>query len=150
MLLPATAAAATAARTATTAAAALTLLRFVDAQRTTAHVLAVQGLDGTLCVGARHFDEAEAARTAGFTIVDQRDLLHRTVRFEQRANIMFSCGKRQVANIDFRHTDKLSLKKPRARSARTRTSQTLRGLVTNGLHPRRTVILTACRSWSQA
>ena len=31
------------------------------------------------CVGARHFHEAEAARTAGFTIVDQRNGLHGAV-----------------------------------------------------------------------
>jgi hypothetical protein len=83
--LPATAAtttAATATRTARTAATtaaaatattALTFLRFINTQWTTAHILTVQGLDGALCVSARHFHKAEATRTTRFAIVNQRD-----------------------------------------------------------------------------
>ena len=95
----------------TTAAAALALLRFIDAQRTATHVLAIQGLDRALCVCARHFDEAEAARAARFAIVDQRHGLHLPVLLEQRTDVLLSSGKRQISNVDFRHTDKLSLKK---------------------------------------
>ncbi len=105
-----TAATATAAgTTAATAAAALTFLCFIDAQRTTAHVLAIEGLDGALCFGARHFDEAEAARTAGFAIVDERHGLDGTVFFEQRTHILFCRGERQIANVDFRHKRTSSL-----------------------------------------
>jgi hypothetical protein len=144
-LLPATAttAAATAARTAATTAAttALTFLRFIDTQRTTTHVLAVQGLDGALRIGARHFDEAEAARTARFAIIDQRNGLHRTVLFEQRPNVLLGSGKWQIANVDFRHTDKLSLKKASSAIARIDERQ-LRGLVTNGLLPKMLQVLS--------
>jgi hypothetical protein len=112
-VLPATAttSATAAARAATTAAAAsaLTLLRFIDAQRPAPHVLPVQGLDGSLCVRARHFDEAEAAWAARLTIVDQRNRLHGAMLFEQRAHVVLGRRKREIANIDFRHNEQFSL-----------------------------------------
>lgn len=112
-LLPATAAttaaaaAATAARTtataATTAAATtLAFLRFVHAQRTTTHILPVEGLNGSLCVGTRHFHEAEATRTAGFTVVDQCNGFHGPMRLEQLAHLRFIRRERQVTYIEDR------------------------------------------------
>jgi hypothetical protein len=128
-LLPATAATTAATATATTAAgttataattattaATLALLRLIDAQRTAAHVLPIEGLDGALCVGTRHFHEAEATRTAGFTVVDQRNGLDGAMLFEQLADLRFIRRERQVSYIDLCHDDTVSLKKPRARS----------------------------------
>jgi hypothetical protein len=115
VLLPATAATTTTAATPTrtaaaaTTATALAFLRFIDTQRAPTHVLAVQGLDGALSIAARHFDEAEAARTAGFAIVDQRNGLHCTVLFEERPDVAFGSIERQIPNIDFRHKQQVSL-----------------------------------------
>jgi hypothetical protein len=58
---------------AATATAAGLVLGFVDLERATAEVLAVQRLHGLLGIGRRHFDEAETARTARLAIVHQRD-----------------------------------------------------------------------------
>jgi hypothetical protein len=66
--LPATLTATTAATT--TAAAAWLILGFVDFERSSAHVLAIEILDRTGRIGAWHFDESEAARASGFTIHD--------------------------------------------------------------------------------
>ena len=72
-----TAVAAAATRTATatrttaaaaTAAGAGTILRFIDAEGTTAHVEAVERLHGARGISLRHFDEAEAARPAGLAV----------------------------------------------------------------------------------
>ena len=129
-LLPATATTTTAAATATTAAratataaatttaatATLALLRLIHAQRTTTHVLPIEGLDGALCVSTRHFHEAEATRTAGFTVIDQRNGFHGSMRLEQLAHLRFVRRERQVTYIDLCHDDTVSLKKPRARS----------------------------------
>ena len=73
-------------RTTTAAATARLVLRLVDLERTTAHVLAVQALNGARRIGARHFHEAEAARTTGVAVHDQRYRLDRAVLREQRAN----------------------------------------------------------------
>jgi hypothetical protein len=115
--LPATAAATAAARSArttaaaatTAATAALTFLSFVNTQRTTAHILAVQGLDGALRIGARHLDKAKATRTTRFAIVNQRDGFNSAVLFEQLADLCFVSRKRQVTHIDFRHSNTVSL-----------------------------------------
>jgi hypothetical protein len=111
--LPAAAATATTTATArtaaTTAAAALAFLRFVDAKRSTSHILTVQGLNRTLCISTRHFNEPKAARTASFAIVDQRNRLHCAVLLEQLANLSFVCGERQVTYIDLRHNNTVSL-----------------------------------------
>jgi hypothetical protein len=90
-----TAATATATAGARTATAATTtasaFLRFIDAQWATAHVLAIERLDSALCVSTRHFDETEAARTTGFTVVDQRNRFHRAVLLEQRTHLSVVC-----------------------------------------------------------
>lgn len=112
VLLPATAATAAAtAGTAATAAATATLafLRFIDTERATTHILAVQGLDGALRIAARHLDEAEAAGTAGFAIVDQGHRLHGAVLLEECTDVGFGSAERQIPNIDFRHKSQVSL-----------------------------------------
>jgi hypothetical protein len=110
LLLPAattTAAATRTARTAVTTAAtaARTLLRFVYTERTTAHVFAIERLNCTSRIRTRHFDEAEAARTAGFAIVDQRHRFNGAVSSEQFTYLRFVSRERQVANIDLCHIE---------------------------------------------
>ena len=100
---------ATAARTTATTTGAGTILRFVDAQRTPAHGVAVQRLDRTGRIILRHFDEAEAARTTGITVNRQRHRLDGTMLREQRTNRRLVCRKRQIAYINFRHLWKHSL-----------------------------------------
>jgi hypothetical protein len=129
--LPAATAAATTTTARATAAAAATattlaLLRFIDAQRTATHVLAIQGLDGALCIGTGHFDEAKATGTTSVAVVDQRYRLHGTVRFEQSANILFSCIERQIANVDFRHKRQALSEKSLERGRRTGRTNTAR------------------------
>jgi hypothetical protein len=87
-------------------------LSFIDSQRTAAHVFAVQGLNGALCIGAWHFHKAEATRTTGFAIIDQRNRLDRAVLLKQLANLGVVCRKRQVTHIDLRHTIQSLLKSP--------------------------------------
>src|ERR1700716_921656 len=52
------------------------LLRFVDAQRPATHLEAVQRLDRAQCLVLRHVDECEAARLAGFPVVDELYRFH--------------------------------------------------------------------------
>src|SRR5690606_38325106 len=124
-------AATTAAGARPTTAPALALLRLVQAQRTPAQFLADQRLNRPLRIHTRHLNEAEAARTTGFAIVDERNGFHRPVLLEQLANLRFICGERKVPNIDLRHKDTISLKKPRARTSHLKVAA--RSLVTNGL-----------------
>ena len=91
-----------------TAGSAGTILRFIDAQLTTAQRETVQGLDGLRGLGLRHFNEAKAARTTGFTVGRQRNRLDRAMCGEQVANLCFSRRERQVSNVDL-HDSKLSL-----------------------------------------
>ena len=88
--------------------AARTILRFVDAQLTAAHREAIQRLDGLDGLGLRHLDEAEAARTTGFAVSRQRDVLDSPVLREQVAHLGLGRRERQVSNIDL-HDSSLSL-----------------------------------------
>jgi hypothetical protein len=107
--LPATAATAAARTTGAAIAAAATatrtFLRFVHTEWTTTHVFAVESLNCTSRIRTRHFDEAEAARTAGFAIVDQRHRFNGAVSSEQFTYLRFVSRKRQVANIDLCHIE---------------------------------------------
>jgi len=71
-VLPTTVAAAA---TTTAATAAGFVLRFIDLERATAKVLAIQRLHRLLRVSARHFHEAEAARLARVAVIDQGDFV---------------------------------------------------------------------------
>jgi hypothetical protein len=73
------AAAATATRTSTAAASAGLVLGFVDAQLTATHIVTIQALNGTGCIGLAHFNEPESAGTSGLTIGRQRHGLHSPV-----------------------------------------------------------------------
>jgi hypothetical protein len=103
------AAAAEATRTSTTATGAGTILRFVYAQRATAHRVAVQSLNGASCVILTHFDEAETTRTTRITVDRKSDRSHLTVLCKQRADSRFVSGKRQIAYVNFCHLWKHSL-----------------------------------------
>jgi hypothetical protein len=98
--------------TATTAAAAGagTILRFVDAQRTSAHVEAVQRLHGALCISLRHLDEAEAARPTGFTVGRQSDGLDGAMLREEVTHFALGGRERQVAHVNLGHSNILRKK----------------------------------------
>ena len=96
--LPATTAAATAATAATR-----TVLGFVDTQRTTAHVGAIQCLNGTSSVLLRHFNKTEPALAASLAINRKGDRFDRAVLGKQGTNRIFIGGKGQIAHINFCH-----------------------------------------------
>ena len=83
MRLPATATTTTTAATATTAIATTTaaststatglVLRLIDLEGATTHIVAVEGLDCAFCVGLWHFNEGKAARATRLAIHDQGD-----------------------------------------------------------------------------
>jgi hypothetical protein len=89
--------------------ATITLLRFIDFQRTTAEVLAIERLHGAGGIGIRHFDEAEAARATGFAIVHQGHLVDGAVGSKQGAHLIFGGSERQISNVKF-HPDQLTIK----------------------------------------
>ena len=88
MYLPATLTAA-----ATTATAGL-VLRFVDLERTPAHVLAIEVLNRSRRIGTRHFHEAEAARSPGFAIHDQCNRIDRAVLAKTVSRTAFSSAEK--------------------------------------------------------
>jgi hypothetical protein len=86
------AAAATAAATTTevaTRGAALALLGFIDLQRTTTEVFAIERLHGAGGIGIRHFNETKAARAAGLAIVHERHLVDGAVSCKEGAHLIF-------------------------------------------------------------
>src|SRR5689334_14499768 len=90
-----------------TRGAALALLGFIDLQRTTAEILAIERLHGAGGIGIRHFDEAEAARAAGFAIVHQGHLVDGAVGGEEGAHLIFGGSERQISNVKF-HPEQLT------------------------------------------
>jgi len=86
-----------------TRGATITLLGFVDLQRTTAEVLAIERLHGAGGIGIRHFNEAEATGASGFAIVHQRHFVDGAVGGEVGAHLVFGGVKRQISNVKFRH-----------------------------------------------
>ena len=100
---PTHAAAEAATTAATTTTGAGLVLGFIDAQGATAHVLAVDGLDGARGIGLAHLHEAEATGAAGFAIIGKGNRLNGAVGCEQRADLIFGRSKRQVADINLGH-----------------------------------------------
>src|SRR5687768_6953443 len=72
-----------------------TLARFVDAQRTAAHLEAIHMLNGRLGFRSCHLHESKTTRTAGFTVVHELDGLHRPMLFEQAAHFCFGRTERK-------------------------------------------------------
>jgi len=92
----------TAAVAAATAAAATILARsrFIDGQRPSVEVLAVQGGDGRLrLLVVVHFDKAEPLGAAGVPVHDDLGGLDRAVRCEEVLEIAVGSAIRQVADI---------------------------------------------------
>jgi len=88
-----TGASATAAAGASAASAAAATLRtgFVDIERASIQIGAIESCDRLVRLGAiRHFDERKAARTACIPISHHADAFHVTVRLEKRAHGRFS------------------------------------------------------------
>jgi len=84
---------------ATTAARTLAILGFVDLQRTTVHISAIQRLHGAGGVGIVHLNESETAWAARIAIGNQRDFLDRSVLGKQQAHRLVRGGERQISNI---------------------------------------------------
>jgi hypothetical protein len=72
-------------------------------QKASAHVLAIEILDGAHCVETWHLHEAEATRSTGVAILDQGDRLDRAVLREQCADGVLVGGEGQIAHIDLAH-----------------------------------------------
>src|SRR5262245_28276314 len=114
----ATAATVAAAEAAATAAAAgpalLTGPRLVDGEGAVVVLSAVQGVDGTLrLLIALHFNEAEAARAAGFAVGDDLCARHLTVLAEHFQQVVGGGRPGQVADIDvLSHSRFLNLSVP--------------------------------------
>jgi hypothetical protein len=88
----ATGASATAATRASAASTAATLrASFVDIERASVQIGAVQSCDRLVRLGAiRHFNECKAARTARIPIGHHADAFHVPVRLEKRSHGRFS------------------------------------------------------------
>ena len=96
-VLPTTVAAATT----TAATAAGFVLGFIDLERATAKVLAVQRLHRLLRIGAGHFNEAEATGLARVAVIDQRDFVHVAVGREKGTHRIFGGAEGKVSNVKF-------------------------------------------------
>ena len=143
-----TAAAATTTTTTEVAArgAAIALLGFIDLQRATAEVFAIESLHGALGVSTGHLDEAEATGASGLAIVYQGHLVDGAVGSEVGAHLIFGGVKRQISNVKFRHKqltnkrDRVAGKQPcrlvRRQFFEVSTPQT-RGRINQGLGNRR-------------
>src|ERR1043165_6105221 len=105
-----TAAAATTTTEVATRGATIALLGFIDLQRTTAEVLAIESLHGARGIGARHFDEAEATGASGFAIVHQRHLFNGAMGGEVGTHLVFGGIERQISNVKF-HPEELTIKR---------------------------------------
>ena len=96
-------AAAAAATAATTAAATAAILGLLHGDLTSLDVAAVDLLDrlAGLVLG-RHLDEAEAARTAGFTVRDDLGVRYGADAAEQVAQVQLGDRVGQIANVESR------------------------------------------------
>jgi hypothetical protein len=80
-----------------------TLLRFINAQWATAHVEAIQRLDRRQSFILGHVHEAEPARAARLTIVDELDRFHLAVLFEHGANVLLRGVEWEIPDVYGRH-----------------------------------------------
>jgi hypothetical protein len=77
---------------------------FIDIQRTTSEIRAVQAGDGPVgFLGVAHFDKCKATGTAGITIRHQIDTINRSIPFEHGANRRIGCGKIQITYKNILH-----------------------------------------------
>jgi hypothetical protein len=80
-------------------------LSFIHTQRTAAHGISVQALDGARCVGIVHFDESKATRTARVAIHDDFHGFDGAMLREEIAHCALICGEGKVAYIDLHIAD---------------------------------------------
>src|SRR3569623_2912481 len=83
-----------------------TLARFIDAQRPTIEVFAVQGGDRVVGGGIIHLDEGKTTRSAGLAIGNHLYGVHGAIRTEQITLFVFIAIERQVAYINGLHNQK--------------------------------------------
>jgi hypothetical protein len=95
-----TAAAEAATAATTTAATAAAILRFVHAQRATAEVATVEGLDRVVCVASlAHLHEGEPSRPTGLTVGDDAHLFDGTMALEELLDLAFGGTERKVPDV---------------------------------------------------
>jgi hypothetical protein len=89
--------------TAATATCARLVLGLIDSQRTAAHVLAIETLNGLGCIGLTHFHEPESAWPPGFPIGWQCNRFDGSELRKQRADFRICSRERKISNVYFRH-----------------------------------------------
>jgi len=77
---------------------ALALLRFIDLERASLEVGAVERLHGATGIRIRHLDETEAAQAPGFPICDQGDFIDGTVLRKKRTDAVIGSREREISN----------------------------------------------------
>src|SRR5262249_10893511 len=97
------AAAAAAASPAAASAATAAILRFVDAQRASAHVASVQLVDRLIGVPVVHFDEPEAARAASLAVGDHCHRVDLPDGGKEIPEVRLGGAPGEVADIDLLH-----------------------------------------------
>jgi hypothetical protein len=81
---------------------------FVDGERTSVRIAAVQGSDGGIRLGnVRHLDKSEAARATGARIRNYTGAINGTVGFKPLAQVGFRGIEREVSNKNSFHEDSL-------------------------------------------
>src|ERR1044071_5673869 len=80
-----------------------TFLRFVHAQRTAVHLVAVESLDRGLRLARTHLNETESTGLARLAVVDQLYGINFPMALEEHLDILLSRGEGQVAHVDRRH-----------------------------------------------
>ena len=89
--------------TARTAAAvsarrALALLSFIDLERATLELGAIERLHGATGIDIRHLDEAKAAQATGFAIGDQGNFIDGTVLRKESTDSVIGGRERKISN----------------------------------------------------
>lgn len=119
---------------------ARTLPRYVHAQLATSELLAVESLDGGLCLAvAGHLHEAESPRASGLPVTDHLGSFHRAVRGEKLLQLGRICVEGEVPHIDVgRHSGaapfglSVDLRRPQAEGVRpehVRSNNSVTGVV---------------------
>src|SRR5258706_501832 len=68
-----------------------------------AEIGSVQRLHGARGVGIGHLDEGETTGPPRIAIADERDLLDGSMAGEERADVLFGYGERQISDVQFGH-----------------------------------------------
>jgi hypothetical protein len=99
-----TAPAAASSAVSTTAATVFFGTGFVDVDRPSVKLSAVQFGNRPICFGGiGHFDESETSGLAGIAVGHNAYALNRAIRFKQRSNRVFGCSKAEVPYKNILH-----------------------------------------------